>query len=80
MTTPYIPAGWKREQLDTGYALYTEPQYGGLVTVDYIQRTFRTGFTTIGPRDTTNSYGGRGWKARLEQDATAHLHAAVNSK
>lgn len=76
--TPYLPAGWKREELpEANCAVYTEPKYGGMVTVDYAYRIFRLGLTTMGPRHSTGLYGGRGWRDQLEQDATAYLHEAV---
>lgn len=77
--TAYIPAGWKREELpEANSAVYTEPQYGGMVTVDYTFRIFRLGLTRHGPKESTGIYGGRGWRDQLEKDATAYLHAAVN--
>lgn len=76
----YLPAGWKREDLaDTpGFSLYTEPQFGGMVTVDYKARAYRLGMSRHGPVASTKQYGGRGWRDALEQDATACLYAAVN--
>lgn len=79
----YLPAGWKREEFPDwpDFALYTEPQFGGMVTVDYKVRGFRLGMSRHGPQSGThNSYAGRGWRRELEVDATAHLFAAVNHK
>lgn len=77
----YLPAAWKREELPEhpGFALYTEPRYGGMVTVDYNTRGYRIGLVCIGPLNSKKEYAGRGWRRRLEEDATAYLHAAVNT-
>lgn len=77
----YTPASWGREEIT--YAphcvVYTEPRYEGHVTVDYKARVFRLGISTTGPANSTKQYVGRGWKRALELDATACLHAAVNT-
>ena len=81
MSAAYIPAAWKREELSDvpAVAVYTEPRYGGMVTVDYKARVFRLGLMRQGRVNSTKQYGGRGWRERLEQDATAYLHSAVNT-
>ena len=60
-------------------ALYTEPRWGGMVTVDYKARGFRLGLCRRGPLHSTKKYTGRGWRRQLEEDATAYLYAAVNT-
>ena len=77
MSNTYIPAAWKREELDADLALYTEPTIGGMVTVDYGRRQFRIGFVRQGRADSTKLYIGRGWRRALELDACMQLHAAV---
>lgn len=76
----YIPAAWRREVLTDfpDMALYTEPRFGGMVTVDYHNRGFRVGLMRQGRMDSTKKYSGRGWRQRLELDAVAHLQVAVN--
>lgn len=78
----YVPAGWTREELThpTEFTLFTEPLYGGHVTVDYKARVFRLGIVRSGRVNSTGTYVGRGWREKLEQDACAHLHQAVNSR
>jgi hypothetical protein len=78
--TAYVPAAWKREELPElpTVAVYTEPRYGGMVTVDYEARVFRLGMSRHGRVNSTKTYAGRGWRLAIEQDATACLHEAVN--
>lgn len=76
----YCPAAWTREDVSQerkDFALYTEPRYGGMVTIDYTDRVFRLGMSRHGPVNSTKKYVGRGWRAEIERDATAYLHQAI---
>lgn len=78
----YCPAAWTREDLSQEkkvFAVYTEPRYGGMVTIDYTARVFRLGMSQFGPVNSTKKYTGRGWRAQLEQDATAYLNEALGN-
>jgi hypothetical protein len=66
--------GWSYEffpRWESG--VYDAPEKAGLVTVDYKQRGYRVGMMFRGPLDSQKPYTGRGWRARLEKDAVAHL-------
>jgi len=63
----YRPEGFRREELSYAVecAVYTEPKYGGMVTVDYRKRGFRLGCSSLGPTvQTASTYEGRGWRPR----------------
>jgi hypothetical protein len=69
-----LPSGWTYRDVDGDGAvlLITHPT-GGMVTLDFERRGFRTGYSTTGSVASTGTYKGREWRLRLVADAVAYL-------
>lgn len=75
-----LPKGWKRQETPAtiGHAIITEPG-GGMVTVDFEGRCFRSGYNLNRNRENRlgGIYQGLCWRQRLEQDAIDWLKEVV---
>jgi hypothetical protein len=80
-----VPVGWALEmlprQLDQG--LLSDPSGRYMATIDFRKRGIRTGYSTIGRflgeewNKRRKTYGGRGWRQELIDDAVAHLQEVL---
>lgn len=60
------------------YGLKVGDIHAGFVTVDFRERGFRYGQTSLpGPMDSDKKYVGRGWRERLINDARVALEAVA---
>lgn len=73
-----LPENWTLEDdaPEDGFSLITTPEpHKYRATIDWKQRTFRLGITSIrnSAKLTTKKYKGRHWKTNLLEDAVAYL-------
>lgn len=55
------------------------PDNKGMVSVDFLQRCFRSGLSSWGPKASTKQYAGRGWREILVADAVEWLKGVLES-
>lgn len=74
-----IPQGWTQEQPRhiKDIVVFHAPEKKGMVSVDFKQRCFRSGWSSWGPATSTKQYLGRGWKASLIADAVEWLNGVL---
>lgn len=72
MITAAVPEGWRLAPW-SGSCWELSAGRVGAVTIDYTTRSFRPGLSIRPSLDRETRYGGRGWRARLLEDAIAHL-------
>jgi len=70
-----IPDGWSIDSEDASTVVIKAPQgYSAVyVTIDIKMRVYRAGFRTTGRPLSPKSYGGRGWREELINDAITWL-------